>query len=232
MTLTDADLEVLKQWDTPTICNGLEVVSPERRALGFTTEQLHCFDPALAPMVGYARTATIRAVTPATEPADVMREQRARYYEYVASGASPTVVIIQDLDPNPGFGAFWGEVNTAVHKGLGALGVVTNGSIRDLDECAPGFQLLAGKIGPSHAHVHVVGFGETVDVYGLVAEHDDVIHADRHGAVVIPREVVKALPAAIDLLTRREAVILGAARGEGFDIEVLKRAMADSAEIH
>lgn len=232
MKLTDADLEVLKQWDTPTICNGLEVVSPERRALGFTTEQLNCFDPTLAPIVGYARTATIRAVAPSTEPADAVREQRAKYYEYVANGTSPKVVIIQDLDPNPGFGAFWGEVNTAIHKGLGALGVVTNGSIRDLDACAPGFQLLAGKIGPSHAHVHVVGFGETANVCGMVVEDDDVIHADRHGAVVIPREVVKALPAAIDLLTRREEVILSAARADDFDIDVLKRAMADSAEIH
>ena len=235
MTMTDIDqaaLDALRAWDTPTICNALELVAPHRRATGFTVEHLHCLDPSLKPIVGFARTGTIRAVEPSPLPADAVRAARAAYYEYVASPPGPTVVVLQDLDPNPGFGAFWGEVNTAVHKGLGALGCVTNGSMRDIDDCAPGFQLLAGKVGPSHAHVHIVDFGGQVNVAGMTAGDGDIVHADRHGAVVVPREAVAKIPAAVDLLTRREAVILGVARGEGFDIDVLKRAMADSAEIH
>ena len=225
-------LEALRAWDTPTICNALEVVVPHRRATGFTVEHLHCLDPGLKPMVGYARTATIRAVEPSPLSGEAVKAQRSAYYEYVAAPPGPTVAVIQDLDPNPGFGAFWGEVNTAVHKGLGALGGVTNGSIRDLDDCAPGFQLLAGKVGPSHAHVHVVEFGGQVNVAGMTVNDGDIVHADRHGAVVVPREAVARIPVVVDLLTRREAVVLAAARSEGFDIEVLKRAMADSAEIH
>ena len=227
-----AALEALRAWDTPTICNALELVVPHRRATGFTVEHLHCLDPALKPIVGYARTGTIRAVEPSPLPADAVKAKRAAYYEYVASSPGPTVVVLQDLDPKPGFGAFWGEVNTAVHKGLGALGCVTNGSMRDIDDCAAGFQLLAGKIGPSHAHVHVVDFGGQVNVAGMTVSEGDIVHADRHGAVIIPCEAVAKIPAAVDLLTRREAVILDVARGEGFDIDVLKRAMADSAEIH
>lgn len=233
--MTDLDpaaVAALRAWDTPTICNALEVVAPHRRATGFTVEHLHCLDPDLQPIVGYARTATYRAVEPSPLPPDALRARRAAYYEYVAAPPGPTVVVIQDLDPNPGFGAFWGEVNTAVHFGLGALGCVTNGSMRDLADCAPGFQLLAGKVGPSHAHGHVVDFGGQVNVAGMTVDDGDIVHADRHGAVVVPREVVTQLPAAVDLLTRREAVILAAARGEGFDIDILKRAMADSAEIH
>jgi regulator of RNase E activity RraA len=126
----------------------------------------------------------------------------------------------------------WGEVNTAVHKGLGCLGAVTNGSIRDLPDCAPGFQLLAGKVGPSHGHGHVVDFGGQVNVFGMNVRHGDIIHADRHGAVVVPADAVAKIPAAVELLVRREAVILDAARKPGFNIEILKRAMADSAEIH
>ena len=80
--------------------------------------------------------------------------------------------------------------------------------------------------------VHVVDFGVQVNVAGMTVTDGDVVHADRHGAVVIPREAVVKLPEAVDLLTRREAVILDAARAGGFDIGVLKRAMADSAEIH
>ena len=233
MTAIDpAALDALRAWDTPTICNALEVVVPHRRATGFTVEHLHCLDPGLKPIVGYARTATFRSVEPSPLPADAVKAKRAAYYEYVASPPGPTVVVIQDLDPNPGFGAFWGEVNTAVHKGLGALGCVTNGSMRDLDDCAPGFQLLAGKVGPSHAHGHIVHFGGQVNVTGMTVDDGDIVHADRHGAVVVPREAVAKLPAAVELLTRREAVILAAARSEGFDIDTLKRAMADSAEIH
>ena len=233
--MTDIDpaaLAALRAWDTPTICNALELVAPHRRATGFTVEHLHCLDPSLEPIVGFARTGTIRAVEPSPLPADAVRAARAAYYEYVSSPPGPTVVVLQDLDSNPGFGAFWGEVNTAVHKGLGALGCVTNGSMRDIDDCAPGFQLLAGKVGPSHAHVHIVDFGGQVNVAGMTVGDGDIVHADRHGAVVVPREAVLEIPAAVDLLTRREAVILGVARGEGFDIDVLKRAMADSAEIH
>ena len=233
MTAIDpAALDALRAWDTPTICNALEVVVPHRRATGFTVEHLQCLDPGLKPIVGYARTATFRSVEPSPLPGDAVKEKRVAYYEYVAPPPGPTVVVIQDLDPNPGFGAFWGEVNTAVHKGLGALGCVTNGSMRDLDDCAPGFQLLAGKVGPSHAHGHIVDFGGQVNVAGMTVNDGDIVHADRHGAVVVPREAVAKLPAAVELLTRREAVILAAARSEGFDIDTLKRAMANSAEIH
>jgi regulator of RNase E activity RraA len=225
-------LTELARWDTPTICNALEVVIPERRGAGFTVEHLHCLDPALAPMVGYARTVTYRSVAPSALDGPTLRARRAAYYEYVATPPGPTVAIVQDLDPNPGIGAMWGEVNTTVHKALGCLGAVTNGSIRDLDACAKGFQLLAGKIGPSHAHGHVVDFGGQVNVFGMVVQHDDLIHADRHGAVVIPHRVAADIPAAVDLLVRREAVILQAATSPGFNIEVLKKAMADSADIH
>lgn len=231
--ITAADLERLTEWDTPTICNGLEVTNPERRALGFTTGQMVCAFPELKPICGYARTATIRAMAPARRTAAENVAARQAYYDYVANGGpSPAITVIQDLDSEPGFGAFWGEVNTAIHKGLGALGVVTDGSIRDLDACAPGFQLVARKVGPSHAHVHVVDHGGQVNIFGMIVNDGDIIHADRHGAVVIPPESVKTLPDAIDLLTRREAVVLDAARAPDFDFEKLKAAMGQSADIH
>ena len=230
--ITDSDLELLTKWDTPTICNALEVVAPERRATGFTTHALTCLDATLPPMVGRARTATIRATTPPDESADTLKSRRASYYAYVADSVNKTIAVIEDLDAAPGFGAFWGEVNTAVHRGLGCVGGITNGSMRDLDDCAPGFQLLAGKVGPSHAHVHIVDFGSPVTIFGMRVLHDDIIHADQHGAVLIPAKVVKELPAAVELLTRREAVILKAARSADFDIEKLQQATANATDIH
>jgi regulator of RNase E activity RraA len=110
--------------------------------------------------------------------------------------------------------------------------VVTNGSFRDIDACAPGFQLLGGKVAPSHAWVHLVSIECEVNVFGMTVKPNDIIHADQHGAVVVPEDCVKKLPGAIDLMERREAVILGVARAPGFNVEILKKAMADSAEIH
>ena len=225
-------VEILGRFDTPTVCNALEIVAPERRAMGFTTRPLVPADPALPPMVGFARTATIRAVVPSPLPPDAQRKRRADYYEYLAEGPGPTIAVIQDLDPEPGFGAFWGEVNSNIHKGLGCLGAVTNGSYRDVDALASGFQILGGEVGPSHAHVHLVDHGGQVNVFGMSVCHGDLIHADRHGAVVIPAGAVNGLPAAIDLMVRREKVILDACKEPDFDIEMLKKAMADSAEIH
>lgn len=233
MTSIDKDaLVTLRQWDTPTICNALELVAPQRRAIGFTVENMVCRAAEYPPMVGLAKTATIRAVAPSTRTAKQAMAQRIAYYEYVADSKLPTISIVQDLDPNPGFGAMWGEVNTAIHLGLGCLGVVTNGSIRDLDQCAPGFQLLAGKIGPSHAHVHVVDFGCDVNVFGMTVANGDIVHADRHGAVVVPKDVVGKIAATVDLLVRREAVLLEQARAPGFDIAKLREAIRNSAEIH
>ena len=230
--LTAADLNKLTEWDTPTICNGLEHLSSEYRVKSFTVEQMQCFDPSLPPIIGYARTAMIRSMTPPEGKPEDIREMRARYYETISAPPNPSISVIQDLDPTPGFGAFWGEVNTAIHKGLGCLGVVTNGSFRDIDACAPGFQLLGGKVAPSPAWVHLVAIECEVNIFGMAVKPNDIINADRHGAVVVPEECVKELPSAIDVLTRREAVILEVARSPGFNVEILKKAMADSAEIH
>lgn len=228
-----ADLAKLAAYDTPTICNALEIVAPERRALGFNRRPLLCPFPTLKPIVGYARTATIRAREPSGAAAADQKALRAAYYTSIAAQPAPSIAVIQDLDgPDAGFGAFWGEVQSAIHMGLGCLGVVTDGCIRDIDMWAPGFQALAGSIMPSHAHVHLVAIGQEVSVAGMVVRPDDIIHADRHGAVVVPREAVKKLPAACDLMARREAVLLEAARAPGFSIEKLLGAIAQADEIH
>jgi len=233
MTLIDSSLlDLLRSFDTPTVCNALEVVAPQRRTVGFTRRPLVCVRPELPPMVGYAATVSCRAAVPPTESAEVRRARRIAYYEYIDSLPRPSIVVVQDLDDPAGFGAMWGEVNTAVHKGLGALGVITNGSVRDIDQFAPGFQALAGSIGPSHAWVSPVGWGEPVDVHGMTVRHGDLIHADRHGAVVIPHDVAANIPAAVDLLVRKEKVILDVARASDFSIDQLRAALKASEDIH
>jgi regulator of RNase E activity RraA len=230
--LTELDLERLRAIDTPTLCNALEEIDPAWRLAGFTTRPFVCHDPDLAPIVGLARTATIRAgVPPQGGPAE-QRAARLDYYAYVADGPLPRAIVIRDEDPEPGLGAFWGEVNTHVHRGLGCQGVVTNGSMRDWSACAHGFQLLAGSVGPSHAWAHVTSFGLPVEVHGLVVAHDDLIHADRHGAVIVPRTALPRIAEVVDRQARREKVILDAAKRLDFSIDTLRRAMTDAADIH
>jgi regulator of RNase E activity RraA len=226
-------LEKLKAYDTPTICNALEIVDPGRRLTGFTHAPLLCPFPSLPPIVGYAKTATIRATHVHELDAKKQREQRIAYYEYIAGAPSPGIMVIQDLDgPHAGFGAFWGEVMSTVHKGLGLLGVVTDGCIRDIDQWAPGFQALAASIMPSHAHVHLHDFGKEVRVAGMLARSGDLVHADRHGAVTIPEAAAAKIPAACNLLARKEAVILEMARAPGFTVAKLQQALAKQDEIH
>ncbi len=228
MAYTAADLKALEAWDTPTICNGLEFVVPDRRAIGFTVEPMLAADRSLKPMVGVARVGMIRA----KEAPRGKVANRLDWYDYVADADLPTVVVLQDLDDRPGYGAWWGEVHSTVHKALGALGCVTNGSFRDCDMLAPGFQIIGGRIGPSHAHVHMVDFGKPVDIFGMNVVHGDVIHADFHGAVVIPADAVKKLPDAIALSARREKVILDICASPDFSPAKLRQAVQKAGEIH
>ena len=133
---TLADLEVLKQWDTPTICNALEVVVPERRATASPSSRWR-------PTPRRRRSSASRAPgrsAPRHPPQEPRRGSQARldWFDYVADADLPTIVVLQDLDDRPGYGAFWGEVQSNLHKALGALGCVTNGSFRDLTAWAKG----------------------------------------------------------------------------------------------
>jgi len=232
MTLTAADLAKLAEIDTPTICNALEVVAPGRRALGFNREPLVCPFPDRKPIVGYARTATIRSREAHPNPAEA-KAVRMAYYEYIAAGPKPTIALLQDVDgPDRGIGAFWGEVQTNVHAALGCLGVITDGSVRDLEQMHPNFFVLAGSVMPSHLHVHAVDFGKPVSIAGMMVASDDLVHADRHGAVVIPKDLVAKVFEAVDLLTRKEKVVLDATRSGNFSIETLRKAFEQMDEIH
>ena len=215
------ELETLRGFDTPTICNAIEIIVPERRAEGFTTEPFICHDPSLPPMVGYARTAKIRATTPSGRNKVDDMAMRVDYFKHIAEGPGPTVTVIEDIDEPVGFGAHWGEVNSNLHKGLGSVGVVTNGSIRDVDMWAEGFGALAGSLSPSHGWIHVVEYAIPVEVHGMVVAPGDIVHADRHGAVVIPDSAVSAIKSTVGRLEKAEARLIGPAQQPEFDIEEL-----------
>jgi regulator of RNase E activity RraA len=225
-TVTKDQFDFLRSIDTPTVCNLIEMVAPERRGTGYTVKHLHCPFPDLPPMVGFAKTVTIKSRDKVPLGQASYMEKRLDYLDYVAAHPAPSIVVIEDLDgEHVGYGAFWGEVQSNLHKALGCLGTITNGSIRDIPMIPPGFQMLAGSISPSHAYVHVVDYGVPVNVHGMAVTSDDLVHADRHGAVVVPVDHIAALQPAFDKLTAQEARIIQATRAPGATVESIKAAL-------
>ena len=225
VAVTLDQLDFLRSIDTPTVCNLIEVVEPERRGFGYTTRHLHCAFPDLPPMVGFAKTVTIRSKDAVAFGDGFYMQKRLDYLDYVAAEPRPSIVVIEDLDgADVGFGAFWGEVQSNVHQALGCLGTITNGSVRDIPMIAPGFQMLAGSCAPSHAYVHVVEFGIDVSVHGMTVLSGNLIHADRHGAVVVPTDKIEAMQATLGAVSAREAKIIAAAKAGG-DVAAIKAAM-------
>lgn len=223
----DAYFAALRTVDTPTIANAIEVVLGKRQGTGFTRQTVLAADPSLPPIVGYARTARLRAAEPTTEDPAAVAERRMAYYEYMATSPSPSIVVIEDLDYPDCVGAYWGEINTTVHKGFGLQGTLTNGVMRDLGDLAPGYQVIAGSIGPSHAFVRVEAFDVPVSLFGMEVSPHDLIHADRHGAVVIPPAAQAGLPEAIHTMQARERIVLDAARAPGLDFERFQAAWSE-----
>ena len=223
--LSKDELDFLRSIDTPTVCNLIEIVTPQRRGAGYTVRHLHCPFPDLPPMVGFARTVTIRAKDAFGMGDASYIQRRLDYLDYVAAEPRPSIMVIEDLDDEVGYGAFWGEVQSNVHQALGCLGTVTNGSIRDIPMIPPGFQMLAGSIGPSHAYVHMVDYGGEVNVHGMAVKSNDLIHADRHGAAVVPADKVSAMKTALVGLNEREAKIIKAARAPDMTLDKLKAAI-------
>ena len=222
--MTTTLLEKLKSVDTPTVCNAIEVAQGKRGFSAFTRGTMLCSAPNEPAIVGYARTAKIAALNPPTEPADVIKKRRMDYYRYMSEAPAPSVVVIEDADYPDCVGAYWGEVNTTIHKGFGMSGTLTNGVMRDLGDLPEGYPVVAGSIGPSHGFVHVLEIGEPVDVFGLRVKEGDLIHADRHGAVIIPKDVIEGLAAAIEKLLSTEHLIIGPASEDGFDFEKFEKA--------
>lgn len=179
-----SDLLKLKRWNTPTIYNGWEQITKRERTSGFNFEETKDFMPEFGPMIGYAVTVTIKPSTPGSNP-----NAWAEYRNYIASLPGPKIIVMQDLDKPVVIGSFWGEVSANTHKTLGCVGVIVDGAIRDLDEMkSAGFKALARRLCVGHAYAAPVSWGVPVEVFGTKVNPGDLIHADKHGFLIIPDE--------------------------------------------
>src|SRR5437762_6432009 len=174
-------IDALKKLSSPSVANAIETCNVRPRNQGNMSSAIRTLFPELGPLVGYAVTAVIRAEP---EPLEGHRASTFGWWDYVLSIPAPRVVVVHDLDEPRGQGAQWGEVQANIHRALGVVGTVTDGSVRDLEEVrALGFQFVAAHISVSHAYVHMVDFGLLVKLGGLWVKPSDLIHCDQHAAV-------------------------------------------------
>ena len=223
MTAHDIDLAALGRYDTPTICNALLALAPEA-ARRSTKATLHCARPALPPMVGFARTALYRTLEPGSLDAAETKAQDLAWFDYVAAGPAPRIVMVQDADtPRAASNALFGEVMSFMHSALGCNGLITNGAVRDIAGMAEGFQVLHGGVAPNRADYHRADFGCEVNVAGLYARTDTLIHADVNGAVAISPEHVPQILEAAAAITAKEQAIIDFCRDPAITTESFKR---------
>ena len=229
-TLTHGDLLELKRWNTPTIYNGWEQIT--RHDAGrdaFNLEEVHDFMPQMGPMVGYAVTLVCQPSNPDHRKANpnAWRE----YYRYVAAAPGPKIVVIQDLDSPAVLGSFWGEVTSNAHRALGCVGTITDGAIRDVDEMTnAGLKALARRLCVGHAYVCPIRWGCGVEVFGRRVQPGQLIHADKHGFLVIPDEDQPRLLAAARFMDSNECqtVIRAARSTAGKSTEEILQSLADA----
>jgi 4-hydroxy-4-methyl-2-oxoglutarate aldolase len=186
--LAHSELLKLRRWNTPTVFNGWEqITARDTTRECFNLEGTHDFMPHQGPMVG-------RAVTLVIEPSNRARSRDnpsawTEYYRYMAMAPGPKIVVIQDLDKPRLHGSFWGEVSSNLHRSLGCVGTIVDGGIRDVDEMSyAGFKALARRLCVGHAAMWPIRWGSEVEVFGCKVEHGQLIHADKHGFLAVPRE--------------------------------------------
>jgi regulator of RNase E activity RraA len=208
-----SDLLQLKRWNTPTIYNGWEQLTKRDPAAdAFNLEETRDFMPQMGPMVGYAVTVVI-------EPSNKKHREAnpngwAEYRRYIASVPGPKIVVVQDLDKPRVIGSLWGEVSSNMHRSLGCVGTIVDGAIRDVDEMTnAGFKALARRLCVGHAHVSPVRFNCEVEVFDRKVSPGDLIHADKHGFLVIaPDEQPSILEAARFMDANECTTVIPAAR--------------------
>ena len=213
-------IDALRKISSPTIANAIETFNVRPRNQGHMSSEIKTLFPALGPLVGHAVTAVIRAEP---QPMEGHRASTFAWWDFVLSLPAPRVIVVHDLDEPRGQGAQWGEVQANIHRALGCVGVITDGSVRDLDEVrALGFQFAAAHVSVSHAYVHMVDFGLPVKLGGLWVKPGDLVHGDQHGVVTIPKEIAAKIPEAVAKVEADERQIIACCQAPGFSADKLK----------
>ncbi len=213
MTLRSDTLRKLAQFDTPTICNVIELFDVRPRNTGYMDGRIRANFPELPPMVGFACTAAFRSgAPPLSGDAYASFIEQVRRFE---SLPGPAVMVFQDLD-DPPVGATFGEVMCSVYQAFGSSGLVTSGGGRDLLQVrALNYPVFTGTTICAHAYCHILHIGEPVRVGGLVVRQGDLLHGDANGVTSIPLEIADEVAEAAEAFCEAEKRVIGYCRRPG-----------------
>ena len=225
--LTPQEFDALRRINTPTVSNAIERLRVRPREEGYTNGAIKCVFPEFPASVGYAVTLTVRSGQP--KP-DEKVKSRKPYWDHMEGIPAPRIVVAQELDQPPR-GAFWGEVNANIHRALGCIGVITDGGVRDLDEVrALGFHFFAAEVSVSHAYARLEDFNVPVTIGGLKILPGDLIHADKHGVIVIPRGLAREVIAAAVEVEKYERPMIDLCKSSEFSTTKLAKLMDGTAQ--
>lgn len=217
----------LRRFDTPTICNVIELFDIRPRNTGFMDARIRACFPEMPPIVGFAATATFRSSAPPPPGMDVydnIEVQAARFAEL----SGPPIVVFRDLD-DPAVAATFGEIMCTTYQTFGSVGLITSGAGRDLDQVRKiGYPVFTGGTISAHGYCHTPDVHVPVRVGGVMITPDDLLHADVNGVTTIPKEIASEVAEIGDAFVAAEAVILDTLRQFGPDLNKLKEARKES----
>lgn len=217
-------LAALCRYDTCTLANAIETLDLRLKNEGYARPGLECRTGRYTTIAGYAVTARIRTESPPTLGQSYC--DRTGWWHHILNVAEPRIVLLQDTDEPPGRGAYIGEVHAHILRALQCRGMVTNGSVRDLDAVeSMGFPLYAGSVSVGHAYAHMTEMGGTVVINGLAVEEGELVAVDRHGLLAVPESRVVEVIAIAQRLQQRERAVIDICREPEFRLARLKEAM-------
>jgi regulator of RNase E activity RraA len=223
--LNNEQLQALRRLDACLLANAIETFNLRLRNEGFVDHTVRSLFPEFAPMVGYAATVRIRGSAPPM--AGTAFSDRSDWWDYIAQLPAPRVVVVQDVSSRPGLCSLVGEVHMEVLRRLLCVGVVTNGSVRDIPAArSAGFHYFAGSIAVSHGYVHIVDFGQQAEIGGLKIASGELLHGDLHGVQSVPLAIAPQLPAAAVAIREREQALIALCRAPDFTLEKLRQLLA------
>lgn len=221
-----AAMAALQNLSTAALCNAIEQAAVRLRNEGYVGEPVHLRTSIAKPMLGYAITLHMRTDAPPVSGLSYL--DRTDWWEAFSTSPQPKIVVIEDTGSAVGVGAVAGETHLQIFKALGAVGLVTNGVVRDLRAIeALGLPVFSSGVAPSHGYAHIVTCGAPASIGGLAIQPGDLLHGDEDGIVCIPPELVEELPRIAAALQRDDERIISICRSARFVPEQLKAALAE-----
>ena len=219
--LTPEQLAELRAMDSPTVANAIETFKVRDDTQGFLGMDVPCRTPEFGVMAGYAVTATASSMTPGRARS---REALMKLFDAIAAAPKPAVLVIKDVGQRRTHACFLGDIVATISTRLGAIGIVTDGGVRDLEGVAPlGFHVFAAGFVVAHGTFNIEEVGIPVEISGTVVKPGDLIHGDASGVTTIPLEIADRLYAECLKVREQGSGLRDFAISKNFTLETLRK---------